>query len=178
MKSAVWMTLRESKSSFAVEGEGDRTDRIQRFAGVLGRRTGQGDVPLTEAALAELQAEILGERTSLHRFGLRQSPVFIGASVRFQEVVHYIAAPPEDLPPMLSGLRTFPDRTPGLPSASRTALVFAGFCCGIAAAYAVCSLHQLGNALMRPARRLTVGRIFASFSAHCFISVGESSCSL
>mgnify|MGYP006138521355 CR=1 FL=1 len=36
MKSAVWMTLRESRSSFEIEGEADKADRIQRFAGVLG----------------------------------------------------------------------------------------------------------------------------------------------
>lgn len=43
LRSAVWMTLRESKASFAIEGETDQTDRIQRFADVLARRTGEGD---------------------------------------------------------------------------------------------------------------------------------------
>ena len=42
MRSAVWMTLRESRSSFAIEGEADQADRIQRFADVLARRAGQG----------------------------------------------------------------------------------------------------------------------------------------
>ena len=31
------------------------------------------------------------------RFGLRQSPVFVGEVVRYQEIVHYVAPPPEDL---------------------------------------------------------------------------------
>jgi hypothetical protein len=42
MRSAFWMTLRDSKSSFGIEGEADQSDRIQRFADVLARRMGQG----------------------------------------------------------------------------------------------------------------------------------------
>lgn len=37
LRSAVWMTLRESKASFAIEGEADQADRIERFADVLAR---------------------------------------------------------------------------------------------------------------------------------------------
>lgn len=75
-RAAVWMTLRESNASFAIEGE--RLDRVQRFADVMARRTGQGEVLLSDAALAELQKEILGERTTIAHFGVRQSPVFVG----------------------------------------------------------------------------------------------------
>jgi hypothetical protein len=127
MKSAVWMTMRESKSSFAIEGEGDKEDRIQRFASVLGRRTGQGEVPLTNSSLAQLQSEILGDRTSVAQFGLRQSPVFVGESVRFQEVVHYIAPPAQDLEAMLSGLQVFLDRTSGQSPVMRAAVAAFGF---------------------------------------------------
>lgn len=127
MKSAVWMTLRESKSSFAIEGEGDKGDRIQRFARVLGRRTGQGDLALTDTVLAEIQREILGERTTLQQFGLRQSPVFVGESVHFQEVVHYIAPPAQDLEAMLQGLATFLGRTTGQSPVMRAAVAAFGF---------------------------------------------------
>ena len=72
MRSAVWMTLRESKSSFAIKGEADQVDRIQRFADVLARCTGQGELPLNDPSLAQLQAEILGRLTTLQRFGLRR----------------------------------------------------------------------------------------------------------
>jgi hypothetical protein len=94
MRSAVWMTLRESKSSFAIEGEADQSDRIQRFASVLSSRTGQGALPLDQTSLAELQSAILGQRTTLQKFGIRQSPVFVGEVLRFQETVHYVAPPP------------------------------------------------------------------------------------
>ncbi|MEY4759034.1 MAG: hypothetical protein RLZZ274_2074 [Cyanobacteriota bacterium] len=81
LRSAVWMTLRESKASFAIEGEADQADRIERFADVLARRTGEGELPVTDPALGELQGEILGGRTTLQQFGVRQSPVFVGEVV-------------------------------------------------------------------------------------------------
>ncbi len=90
--AAIWMTLRESKASFAIEGEADRASRIERFAEVMARRTGHGDNPFSDTALARLQSEILGRRTTLTHFGLRQSPVFVGETVRYQDIVHYIAA--------------------------------------------------------------------------------------
>lgn len=127
MRSAVWMTLRESKSSFAIEGEADQSDRIQRFADVLARRTGEGDLPLDQAQLAPLQSEILGRRTTLQQFGIRQSPVFVGEVVRFQEVVHYVAAPSDDLQAMLDGLATFWERTQGQSAVMRSAVVAFGF---------------------------------------------------
>jgi len=121
MRAAVWLTMRESRASFEIEGEGDQADRIQRFANVLGRRTGQGDVPLTPGALAELQGEILGEVTTLRQFGVRQSPVFVGESGRYQEIVHYIAPPPDKIEPMLQGLQVFLERTEGQSPAMRCA---------------------------------------------------------
>jgi hypothetical protein len=128
LRSAVWMTLRESRSSFEIEGEADKTDRIRRFADVLARRTGQGEIPpLDEGSLAELQREILGQRTTVQRFGLRQSPIFVGEVVRYQEIVHYIAPPPEDLAEMLAGLQTFLDRTHGQSPVMRCTVAAFGF---------------------------------------------------
>ena len=127
MRSAVWMTLRESRSSFAIEGEGGQSDRIQRFADVLARRTGQGSVPLGQDALTQLQSEILGERTTLQRMGIRQSPVFVGEAIRYQEVVHYVAPPAEDLTPMLEGLMMFLERTEGQSPVMRSAVAAFGF---------------------------------------------------
>lgn len=127
MRAAVWMTLRESKASFAIEGEADRVGRVQRFADVMARRTGQGELPLGDAALVELQQEILGERTTITHFGVRQSPVFVGETVRYQEVVHYVAPPAGDVAGMLEGLRVFLDRTQGQSSVMRSAVAAFGF---------------------------------------------------
>lgn len=127
LRAAVWMTLRESKASFAIEGEADRSTRIQRFADVMARRTGQGEVPISHEALAELQQEILGEITSLTGFGIRQSPVFIGETVHFEEIVHYVGPGVEDLHSMLQGLAVFLERTQGQSAVMRSAIAAFGF---------------------------------------------------
>jgi Fic family protein len=113
LRAAAWMTLRESKASFTIEGEADHSTRIQRFADVMARRTGQGELPLTDSALAEMQQEIFGTSTTLTRLGIRQSPVFVGETVRYQEIVHYVAPPETDLEFMLEGIRVFLQRTKG-----------------------------------------------------------------
>ncbi len=127
LRAAAWMTLRESKASFTIEGESDRASRIQRFADVMARRTGQGPLPLTDATLAELQQEILGPKTTVVRAGLRQSPVFVGETVRYQEVVHYVAPPVSDLQDMLDGLQTFLNRTQGQSPVLRSAVAAFAF---------------------------------------------------
>lgn len=127
LRAATWMTLRESKASFTIEGEADRATRIQRFADVMARRTGQGPIPLTDATLSELQQEILGPVSTVTRPGLRQSPVFVGETVRYQEVVHYVAPPVEDLENMLDGLQTFLDRTQGQSPVLRSAVAAFAF---------------------------------------------------
>ena len=127
MRAAAWMTLRESKASFAIEGEGDKAGRVQRFADVMARRTGRGDMPLSDAALSELQQEILGERTVITRYGIRQSPVFVGETVRFQELVHFVAPPADHCQSMLEGLQTFLDKTQGQSPVMRSAVAAFGF---------------------------------------------------
>lgn len=126
-RSAVWMTLRESRSSFQIEGEQDQITRVQRFAVVMETRTGAGDAPLTPDALATLQKDILGEVTTLASFGLRRSPVFVGQMVHFENVVHYVAPDWPDVAPMLEGLRTFVERTNGASPTARAAVASFGF---------------------------------------------------
>ncbi|CAN7566522.1 MULTISPECIES: Fic family protein [unclassified Variovorax] len=126
-RSAVWMTLRESRSSFQIEGEQDQVTRVQRFAAVMETRTGAGDVPLTPDALATLQKDILGDVTTLASFGLRRSPVFVGQTVRYENVVHYVAPDWPDVAPMLEGLRTFAERTKGASPTARAAVASFAF---------------------------------------------------
>jgi hypothetical protein len=126
MRSAVWLTVKESCACFAIEHDEDKSDRIQRFAMVLEQRTGQSTDPLDPHELDVLQREILGPH-ALH-YGLRQSPVFLGESGRFgREVVHYIAPPFEEVSAILAGLQAVLRRTKGLSSVARAALVSFGF---------------------------------------------------
>ena len=124
-RSAVWLTIKESRASFAIEHEEQHVDRVQRFASVMERRCGHYDEPLSPAALEQLQLQILGPRAM--RYGMRRSPVFVGETDGFTEVVHYIAPHWDDAPALLSGLRHFAARTAGAPALIRAAVLSFGF---------------------------------------------------
>ena len=124
-RSAVWLTIKESRASFAIEHEEQHVDRVRRFAAVMEQGCGQFDEPLSENALGELQAQILGPRAT--RYGIRRSPVFVGEIDGFAEVVHYIAPHWDDAPKLLSGLRDFATRTQGAAALVRAAVLSFGF---------------------------------------------------
>jgi len=126
LRSAVWLTIKESRASFAIEHEQNQLDRIQRFAAVMEQRIGEARDPLDVPELESLQKEILGPN-ALH-YGVRRSPVFIGESDRFgQEVVRYIAPHWDDAQSMLGGLREVLSRTSGLSSVARAGIISFGF---------------------------------------------------
>lgn len=129
MRSAVWLTLRESKASFSLEGEGRQTKRIERFAQVIATQTGKGELALTDNALAKLQQAILGDNTVLPQLGIRQSPVFIGQVDQrtFTPIVHYIAPPFHQVPAKLAGLQVFFDLTQGQSAIMRAAVLSFAF---------------------------------------------------
>ena len=132
-RSVVWLTIKESRASFAIEHEEQHVDRVRRFAAVMEQRCGQLDGPngdpfgdpLSEVALGQLQAQILGARAT--RYGVRRSPVFVGEVDGFTEVVHYIAPHWRDAPAMLTGLRHFAERTVGASALVRAAVLSFGF---------------------------------------------------
>ncbi|WP_150538603.1 Fic family protein [Actinobacillus vicugnae] len=127
LRSSVWLTLRESKASFAIEGEGNQVSRIERFADVIARHTGKGNLPLTQIKLAHLQQDILGESKAIQHYGIRQSPVFVGQTYRFKEIVHYIAPPFDTLEQKLSGILQFWQKTAGQSPIIRSAVIAFGF---------------------------------------------------
>ena len=109
VRASVWITLRESRASFAIEGEGGQESRIERFARVIAEQVGRGEIPLSNERLGVLQEAIIGKSISIKHFGLRQSPVFVGESNyrHAKEIVHYIAPPCEEVPSKLEGLNAF-----------------------------------------------------------------------
>ena len=123
-RSAVWITLKESRSSFAIEREGDERDRIKRFASVIESQTGRYLDPLSDKALERIQRAIVGEKSLT--YGLRRSPILVGESGLGENVVHYIAPAWEDVPTMLHGLRRVLHHSEGLGSAVRAALLSFG----------------------------------------------------
>jgi hypothetical protein len=125
LRSAVWLTIKESKSSFAIEHEEQQTDRIKRFAAVMEQRCGTGVPPLTQEQIASIQQEILGPRAL--SYGIRKSPVFVGQTRGFQNVLHYLAPAWQDVEAMLRGLQAFESNTRGSPSILRAAVISFGF---------------------------------------------------
>ncbi|OHY79853.1 Fic family protein [Marinobacter sp. AC-23] len=125
-RSAVWLTIRESRASFAIEHEGDQKSKIHRFALAMGQYCGRFEAPLTSAALTELHDNILG--TSTIRHGLRQSPVFVGSGTQeMGSYVHYVAPDADDVEPMLKGLQTFMEKTKSKNPIIRAAVASFGF---------------------------------------------------
>jgi Fic/DOC family len=124
-RSTVWLTAKESRASFLIEHEQDQEDRIQRFATVLETECGLERAPFSRETLQSLQRSILGE--SALRYGIRQSPVYVGHTVRYQPFVDYIAPHWEDTTSMLQGLSCFLSRTQGKSSIVRAAIAAFGF---------------------------------------------------
>jgi hypothetical protein len=124
MRSAVWLSIKESRASFAIEHEEKQVDRVKRFAAVMERRCGQTDDPLLLETLTELQTEILGVAT---RYGVRQSPVIVGHTHGFDNIVDYIGPPWERAGELLDGLRRSMAKTVGVSPILRASLASFGF---------------------------------------------------
>lgn len=124
-RSAVWLTIKESRASFLIEREESQTDRVKRFASVMERRLGEAGDPLSAEFLAAIQSEILGDRAL--RAGARRSPVFVGETGLTEEIVHYVAPHWEQLTTMLDGLREFATTTTNQSPLIRAAVLSFGF---------------------------------------------------
>ncbi|NCU66768.1 cell filamentation protein Fic [Acidovorax sp. HMWF018] len=125
MRAAAWLTLKESRASFLIEHEADKTDRIKRFAHVMAEHCGKLEEPLGIDSLTVLQKGILGE-TAL-RFGVRRSPVFVGQATIRDDIVHYIGPDFAALDGMLDGLKAFEQATRGREALARAAVIAFGF---------------------------------------------------
>ncbi|CAN5368793.1 Fic family protein [soil metagenome] len=124
-RSAVWMTVKESRSSFAIEGEGRETDRIQRFAVAMERELGQHTDVFAVATLEYLQRSILGE--SATAYGVRRSPIFVGETHGNVEIVHFVAPRWDMIRDMLDGLSECDRLTVGRHPLLRAAVLSFGF---------------------------------------------------
>ena len=125
LRTASWLTLKESRASFLIEKEAHQADRIERFAHVIARYCGHIDDPLSDRSLQTLQAGILG--SDAIGLGLRRSPVFVGQATMHEDIVHYIAPPFEEVPQLLGGLKAFEAATRGADPLIRAAALAFGF---------------------------------------------------
>lgn len=126
LRAVNWLTVKESRASFAIESEGKEEDQIHRFARAMVMHCGQIEEPLSAASLETLQNGIMGTITTGFRPGLRRSPVFVGHTADYQPVIDYLAPDFKDVPGMMDGLRAVAQRTVGQHAMLRAAALSFG----------------------------------------------------
>ncbi|PZU68700.1 Fic family protein [Sphingobium sp.] len=104
-RTAAFLLLKDSRSSFQIEGEDPPQDRILRWGQVIGEA---GRRPVDRAELERLQAIIIGDARFVH-LGLREEGGFVGEHDRStgMPIPDHISARHEDLPALVEGLTAF-----------------------------------------------------------------------
>lgn len=93
-----YLYTRETRSSFAIEGEGISPSREARFVTAL-EGAGQFDTSDKEA-LIRLQGDIVDPRYAARDW--RSTQVFVSQmAAEFREEIHFVAAKPEDVPGLM-----------------------------------------------------------------------------
>jgi len=100
-RAAAFLLLKDSKASFAIEGERPRADRAARWGAAIGRA---GREALTADLLLDLQRIVIGDDRFV-RLGWRQEGGFVGEHNPLGEPVpDHISARAEDLSGLIEGL--------------------------------------------------------------------------
>ncbi len=110
-RTAAFLLLKDSKSSYAIEGESPPQNRIQRWSRAIAEA---GRHPLTLDELLRLQAIVIGDARFV-RLGLRDEGGFVGEHDRDTgaPLPDHISARQQDLPGLMEGMVAF-DRGPAL----------------------------------------------------------------
>ena len=103
-----YLYTKETRSSFAIEGETASASRAKKFVAALSRAA---EFPATSKdALVALQGSIVDPRYVAGDW--RDIQVFVGQTVAgFREHVHYIAPRPEDVPTLMDAWNLLTERT-------------------------------------------------------------------
>jgi hypothetical protein len=104
-RTAAFLLLKDSKSSYAIEGERPPQDRIQRWGRAIGEA---GRQALDVDELLRLQRIVIGDARFVN-LGLRKEGGFVGEHDRESRMPlpDHISARHEDLPDLMRGLITF-----------------------------------------------------------------------
>lgn len=104
-RTAAYLLLKDSKSSYAIEGERPPYDRIQRWGRAIGE-AGRRAVDLDE--LLRLQAMVIGDARFVN-LGLRELGGFVGEHDRDSRlpIPDHISARPQDLRSLIDGMVAF-----------------------------------------------------------------------
>ena len=123
-RTAAFLLLKDSRSSYAIEGERPPHNRIQRWGRAIGEA---GRQPIDLDELLRLQDIVIGDNRFV-RLGLRIEGGFVGEHDRDTgaPLPNHISARHEDLAPLIAGMVAF-DRGPAAtldPVISAAALAF------------------------------------------------------
>jgi Fic/DOC family len=125
-RTAAFLLLKDSRSSFEIEGEHPPQDRIHRWGKAIGE-AGRRPIDLDE--LLRLQRIVIGDARYVH-LGLRKEGGFVGERDRETRMPlpDHISARHEDLPSLIEGLVAF-DRNaaPQLDAVLAAAILAFGF---------------------------------------------------
>ena len=101
-RTAAFLLLKDSRASYAIEGEQPLQNRVQRWGKTIGQA---GQKPLTKEELVRLQQLVI-EDTRFIKMGWRASGGFVGEHDRLHgtPIPEHISARPEDLQLLLDGL--------------------------------------------------------------------------
>lgn len=104
-RTAAFLLLKDSRSSFQIEGEDPPQDRIQRWGQVIGE---SGRRPIDRAEMERLQRIVIGDARFVH-LGLREEGGFIGEHDRLTgaPIPDHVDARHDDLPSLVDGLIAF-----------------------------------------------------------------------
>jgi hypothetical protein len=104
-RTAAFLLLKDSKSSYAIEGERPPHDRIQRWGRAIGE-AGRRSIELDE--LLRLQAIVIGDARFV-KLGLREEGGFVGEHDRETRlpIPDHISARPDDLRSLINGMAAF-----------------------------------------------------------------------
>lgn len=109
-RTAAFLLLKDSRSSFQIEGEHPPQERIQRWGQIIGEA---GRHPIDRAELERLQRIVIGDARFVH-LGLRADGGFVGEHDRLSgaPIPDHVSARHDDLSALIDGLTAF-DRGAG-----------------------------------------------------------------
>jgi hypothetical protein len=104
-RTAAFLLLKDSKSSYFIEGERPPQDRIQCWGRAIGEA---GRAPLDPDELLRLQRIVIGDARFV-RLGLRRDGGFVGEHDRQTQapIPDHVSARPEDLASLVEGIIAF-----------------------------------------------------------------------
>ncbi|MHB1949240.1 MAG: Fic family protein [Gammaproteobacteria bacterium] len=102
MRAAAFMLLKDSKASFAIEGEHPSQNRAERWAFAIGQA---GNHELSHDEFSRLQEIIISDFRFIH-YGYRNAGGFIGEHERStgMPIPEHVSAKPQDLYSLMDGL--------------------------------------------------------------------------